>query len=384
MAVFSFRNYPYIPTLSAMDAELRGYKELAPADKKAILSVWTAGKLGQAQDVHQAAGKIAAAVGGVPFVLRLDERARQPGAKATKKTIEAHKKYNAFTAAMLDPTDGYANWRGFVSGYDDAIPCLPYPEDAVQYVAAAKSVIDNGSPLAFWVDMTGHAPNLVPLIAALKSVSSTDQCLVIVDFGKIVDTIGAGASFKEIRQSLEQGIGGQKFGALTFVATGTSFDPPPSTGLWARKIRELELFDACGGYDATQYGDYGSVARNVGGGRWVGRIDYAKPATWIMWRGKDPSNSADYVTGCKKIRDSGHMDKGFVTWGTDEILRQAGSKVVLDGNGGPAHWISVRVNIHVIRQLRRAALEFSRFQIGDATPPERPIKADPVLLKLDE
>lgn len=377
MANFTFRDFPYIPTLTAMESELKAYGELYDPEKKAILPVWTVGRVGQALDVHQAAGKAAAAVGEQRFVMRLDETVKQPGDDASEKTIAKYDQFNAYTAMLLDPADGYANWRSFVANYDAAIPCLPSPDDQDEYVAAAKAVVKTGSALAFWVDATGHQVSLGALVAALQGISHTDDCLVIVDFGKIIDPDGIGAGFGKIRKSLEESLSAPKFAALTFVATGTSFEPPAATGLWSRRIRELDMFDACGGFAATQYGDYGSVALRVGRGRWVGRVDYAKPTTWIMWRGERATKSEDYKLACQALKASGHMDKAFETWGTKEIIAEA-------DHGSPGHWISVRVNIHLTRQLRRAALELARFRTGDTTPPERLAKDVAILRELKD
>ena len=126
------------------------------------------------------------------------------------------------------------------------------------------------------------------------------------------------------------------------------------------RISEVDVFESCYGVDDTVvYGDYGSInpKRNDGiimARGWIPRIDVPLENSIFYYRQRRPKGeskySSTYLEVAKRVLKDQRFPHMLDTWGTSMIKQCA--KVVVPSSS-PSFWISVRMNIHVMQQLRR-------------------------------
>lgn len=126
------------------------------------------------------------------------------------------------------------------------------------------------------------------------------------------------------------------------------------------RISEVDVFESCYGVDDTVvYGDYGSInpKRNDGiimARGWIPRIDVPLVNSIFYYRQRRPKGESKYSSTYQEVAKRVLKDQRFPymldTWGTSMIKQCA--KVVVPSSS-PSFWISVRMNIHVMQQLRR-------------------------------
>jgi hypothetical protein len=89
--------------------------------------------------------------------------------------------------------------------------------------------------------------------------------------------------------------------------------------------------------------------------RWAARVDYPRDLDWYFERRPSDQSADGYVSAAKAVAavDPDIGSRGI--WGEDVILRAAAGDV--QGQKAPAPWISVRVNIHLARQIDLATRE---------------------------
>lgn len=126
------------------------------------------------------------------------------------------------------------------------------------------------------------------------------------------------------------------------------------------RISEVDVFKSCRGVDDTVvYGDYGSInpKRNDGiimARGWIPRIDVPLENSIFYYRQRRPKGESKYSSTYQEVAKRVLKDKRFPdklnTWGTS-MIKQCANVVV--PSSSPSFWISVRMNIHVMQQLKR-------------------------------
>lgn len=107
------------------------------------------------------------------------------------------------------------------------------------------------------------------------------------------------------------------------------------------------------------YGDYGSVnpIRNdnvVMARGWIPRIDVPLPLEVFYYRQRRPSHvskySSTYVEVAKNVMGDSRFPYALKAWGVT-MIRQCAKGI--PPSSSPSFWISVRMNMHVMQQLKR-------------------------------
>jgi hypothetical protein len=117
------------------------------------------------------------------------------------------------------------------------------------------------------------------------------------------------------------------------------------------RIGEVEIFKEVRNISRrVVYSDYGSIhpRRYDDFGRWTPRIDYPLDDKIFFYRFKQEAGG--YVTAAKSVvKDSRYSRiRRLKAWGEEEVAAAAAG----EPNGrSPSHWIAVRMNLHITRQL---------------------------------
>lgn len=332
----------YFPTLRTREAELRGLQELDEKRKNSIVPLLTVGAWRGQSDLGKAAEKCVEAMGERPFFMDLS---------ADSRKVEEH------WAHLTQSDNSYENWRNFAASYKGAIPVVLMPagvktRDVVQQASAIEELHDC---VAFRIqDFSNHTSLVISAISALKDPR---KAIVFVDCQYIRDAMVAyvAAAISTINRLREE------FPALLISVLSTSF--PSSTLSFADNagktgtisIQERDFHARLGGAPVAIYGDHGSIHAvvydEVPVMRWSPRIDYPEYDVWNFERrnAKGIGNDIAYIECAKAlVKNFGDAMESSNTWGERMILEAAAGKPFAKA---PAKWISVRVNIHLARQI---------------------------------
>lgn len=347
----------YFPTLRTRAAELLGLKELDDQRKNSIVPLLTLGAWRGQSDLGKAAEKCVEAMDGRPFFMDLS---------ADSRKAEAH------WAELNKSDNSYENWRNFSAAHQGAIPVVLMPSGAKtrDIVQQASAIEDSHGCVAFRIqDFSTHTPLVISAVSALKNPS---KAIVFVDCQYIRDAMVAyvAAAISTINRLREE------FPALLITVLSTSFpsstlpfaDAAKQTG--AIGIQERDFHVRIGGSPVAVYGDHGSIHAVVYDEvpimRWSPRIDYPEYNVWNFERRSSTGigNDAAYVECAKAlVRNFGEAMQASNTWGERMILDAAAGNPFARA---PAKWISVRVNIHLSRQIDYAnAALFGEMDLED-------------------
>lgn len=333
-----FDAYGYFPSLRTRPAEIRGLKELTNERKDKIIPLLTLQRWLSSKDIEDSMARITDAIGNRPFFVDL--------------TYDNDKLLNESPLRL--PDNDFENWHDFITGHEYAIPVIQFGKDATtrNIVRQALNFEKAGRKVAFRIrDFT---QDTIIVNAALGALDDPDNAMVFIDSQYIRDAFSAyvaatSATINAIRDNVPS----------AFISTlATSF--PASVipyvggdGYGVMEIMERKLHRNIGGYEAASYGDYGSIHSIMYDSavrRWSPRVDFPLEMEWEASRPNSfIDNQEGYVKAAKtfsaKYRE---LDKSDI-WGERMIYGAANSGETV-GNA-PAPWISVRVNIHLSRQI---------------------------------
>lgn len=335
----------YVPCLKTTSAELDGYRELSGSVKALTLPLFELTRSRTSRrnpdgDIGNNIDQLRDCVGDLPFILDL----------TTHPDLANHQ-----IEALYDEADGFAAWRGFVSGLGmNVIPTIHVVEGDVEELRHEVRALEaECGRVAFRADAfdpsTGNY--LREIVGALED---PDRLILIIDAGylprekvgefslemetRIQEAIDAGAVANIVslassypRSVVAKGFGGDEYGKFT--ADEVSLHS---------KIEET--------HPAIIYGDYGSIhpiRYPARGGGWVPKVDFPLDAHYPYHRYR--RDVGGYVKCAEKVvKDEDYVSIG--TWGDAQIeLAVAG----VPAGKSPSFWISVRVNIHITRQITR-------------------------------
>jgi hypothetical protein len=337
-----YGRFTYFPALRTRQAELRGLEMLDGDRKTDVLPLLTLGRWPKATNFARAADKARDAMSGRPYFIDLTNDARH---LADQQRV------------LRNPTSSFQAWRDFVGQYDLAIPVVQTPSDARvrDVIRQAQELERITGKIAFRIREFQTETGLV--VSAISALDDPQNAMVFVDCQYIRNAMSAyvTASVATINQLRTE------FPGLVVAVLSTSF--PASTAQFADatqqrgsiEIQERELHRRVGGDTVAAYGDHGSIHAviydDVPIMRWAARVDYPRELDWYFERRPGNQTADGYVNAARAVRnlDSDIGTRGI--WGEQMILDAAGG----DAPGAPGPWISVRVNIHLSRQL-----DFSR------------------------
>jgi hypothetical protein len=344
MINIKFENYQYFPTLRTRQSEMRGLKELDTDRKSKILPLLTLGRWPRATDFDKAAEKAVEVMNGYPYFLDLTADSTHLGDQQK---------------ILRDSSSGFKAWRDFLSKYDRAIPVVQLIADAkVRDIFKQAQFFENTSgKLAFRIkDFTSDTPLVINAISAMDDASNA---IVFVDCQYIRDSFvayvtAAVATINQLRN---------EFPELMIVIMSTSFPSSVMSFVDTTQtrgeidIQERQLHARIGGNPVAAYGDHASIHSVVYDDmpimRWSARIDYPQNFHWTFERRSGDQTRGGFVSAAKEIV---RIDPDIGTrniWGEQMILDAAAGSPF---GAAPSSWITVRVNIHLSRQIDLSAL----------------------------
>lgn len=339
MIDLNFEDYSYYPTLRTRAAELKGLEQLDGPRKERIVPLLTMGRWPRAADFGRSADKVAELMGTRPYFLDLTTDATH--------LADHHQQLQA-------PENSFEAWRTFTSGYGYAIPVVQMPATARRRDIARQALEIERSvgKVAFRIRDFGVDTPIV--ISAMSALDDLRDAIVFVDCQYIRDALAAfvTASVATINQLRAE------YPEVFIALLSTSF--PASTPRYADSsqqrgsidILERVLHARVGGTTVAAYGDHGSIHSVVYDDaqilRWAARVDYPHELDWYFERRPGSQTAQGYIDAARAVLASepDMGDRGI--WG-EEMIRQAAAGQPHARAPGP--WISVRVNIHLARQI---------------------------------
>lgn len=334
-----FDSYGYYPALRTRQAEMRGLKEIDPDRKNKILPLLTVGEWPRAQDFERSLEAARDAMDGLPFIIDITtDQARLPNLRRK----------------LLDGSNAFQAWRSLSDLYEEAIPVVLIPQGSRtrDIIQQAVKIEEKKGKVAFRIR---DFPSETPLvIAALSALDDPTNAIIFIDCQYIRSALAAFvtasiATINAIRTEFPEAI--ICIMSTSFPASTVSFlDSSGRAGVV--EILERDLYARIGGRPVAIYGDHSSIHSVIYDEavtrRWSPRIDYPEYRTWHMERRPGMESHAGYVDAAQSICQMDPTIGSRNIWGESMIINAA--KGTPHGKA-PASWISVRVNIHISRQL---------------------------------
>jgi len=348
--MMTFSKYKYIPTLRTRASELLAVEQLADATKDKILPFACLSKINRISNAQSAIEKWHDAFSRPAIIGLADSQRLQVD------------EYNLLTS----PDDEFYNWAEFIKNAkkrnDRIIPSLILNNDIGKrdFVKQLQKFESYFGPVVLRINPL-YRRDIAAAATAASVISSTNKILFILDVGQIsrehqkaaLDaTIRALNELRSIDPSIE------------VVTTSTSFPrtfqsyAQNSEGTYGEiPMLEWENYHALGGQQVAIYGDYAGIHGEFYEGsyaKFVARIDYPMPATWIFERRKqshtDDERDYLYSLAARSLITSESWDDSLDVWGSRIIKKAAKQELVKFGI--PGKWISVRMNLHIERITR--------------------------------
>lgn len=337
----------YCPIFKTTDAELKAYFFLDSKVKDGITPIFELTRSRRSKnnpegDVELKLKKLFELCENHPFILDV----------TTEESLS-----NNQTTALLDNTDGFANWVAFVKKHQNGmiIPCIHYNPEEVNDVEKQIKFLENLSDsLACRID--SETENLQLIIDFLIE-KTTKPLYLIIDSGFIhLNTLDEKKrKISAIANETEPKI--RKNDLLLFPSS--SFPKSVMDSGYGKagategvfRIGEVEIYELLKKISKRIiFSDYGSIhpKRYDDFGKWTPRIDYPLDKEIFFYRNKPERGG--YINAAKDIlRNSKYERIGKIkTWGDEEIIVAATGTP----NGkSPSHWIAVRMNLHITRQF---------------------------------
>lgn len=336
-----FSSYSYYPALRTRRAEMRGLSELDSNRKRKVLPLITLGEWPRATSFEQSLEAAVEAMEGLPFIADMTtDLSRLPEERQQ----------------LIDCTKGFQAWRQFTDECALAIPTViitagSKTRDVVQQ---AVKIEETKGKVAFRIrDFPAETPLV---IAALSALDNPQNAIIFIDCLYIRGALAAHvtatiATLNSIRREFPESI--ICILSTSFPASTMAYLDHGRTG--SIEILERDLFARIGGRSVAIYGDHGSVHSvvydDVATRRWSPRIDFPTFETWHMERRPSDDPQAGYIDAAKAIVQMDPLLGTRNIWGEQMIIDAASGNPY---GKAPASWISVRVNIHLSRQIDMA------------------------------
>lgn len=346
-----FGRHTYVPLLRTRDAELKGIENVRPSLLDLCLPVFELTRSRRTKSspqgqIEKNLERISALLGERKYILDV--------------TVEDEYSNNE-TELLLNPDDGFANWCEFIEtrGDNNLIPMVHLVEgmtdrELSEEVSRLITVTDS---VAVRLDYTdGGIEGVMRTIC--DELPDPAKLIVILDAGFI--RTGSERDHDDLMINAAQSVMG--------VARPAAIIPMSSS--FPSNVKEKGYGgDASGEFSMSEvllsdlvvsqmpnapihHGDYGSIHpfRYPGMfGGWVPRIDVPLEDLYFYHRCR--RDAGGYETAARRVLEDDRYESAK-TWGDEQIEFAAQGEP--EGRS-PAHWIAVRVNIHLSRQANRGA-----------------------------
>lgn len=368
MPQVDFSQFPYYPSLQCENGEHLGYRNLSDDDKEAIVPIFELSRRSRAPNLNGSLDFVRTSVERRPFVLGLSHNPAPPPhiprrdlTEADRRRIEqetqSQREYNATISQLLDPQNGFGNWRAYVAQIPNAIPLIQYTNAATQardILRQAALLSRGGNSIAISVRQE-NAEALLPTLLQIYSVlDSPDAMLLIVDCEQGRQFIGQRAMFaRDFIRHLVGSLPPSDVPMVRAVCMSSSFSHPSHEGLRLTRNFDLRLWNEARTSFPFYRGDYAGMVRRPPSSfipdEFRATVVYATDDGWLVYRDPETSRSAGWIDGALEVTTSGLFPPEPNTWGTQMIRRAArGDLQDLDS---PVYWYAVKVNIHIHRHI---------------------------------
>lgn len=348
----SFDDYFYYPKLRTRAAELNGLRHLTEDRKDKIIPIITAGKWPRASSFESGINKVTEFFPNRPFFLDLTDE---------------HNTFSSEQASLKNAANNYQNWRDYVKRFPSAIPIAQVNRQANlrDFVMQARLSEQQFGKVAFIIH--DYVKDLEYVTGALSSLDNVDNAIVFIDSKYIRNSYSAvlAANIQTIN-AIREDVPDANISTLStsFPSSLASFTNNTHKTQGVIDILERHLHEELGGYDVASYGDYASIHGIIYDDapevmRWTARVDYPAEQYWQFERRPkgtaSPSSTgttkADFQHAAQAIFSANPDIANSDIWG-ENVIVQTATNPDFDGIGfGPAAWISVRVNIHLSKQI---------------------------------
>lgn len=347
-----FENFTYYPKLRTRAAELKGLKHLTDTRKDQIIPLITAGKWPRATTFESGINKISEVFENRPFFLDLTDE---------------YDTFNEEQALLKSPTNNYQNWREYVQRFPNAIPVAQVNRQASlrDFVMQARLCEKAFGKVVFVIN--DYVRDIEHVISALSALDDVNNAITFIDSKYIRNSYSAvlAANIQTINE-IRNEIPDANISTLStsFPSSLASFSNDTNKTRGVIDILERQLHEELGGYEVASYGDYASIHGIVYDNapevmRWAARVDYPTEQYWQFERrpknsvtnGSTGTAKSDFQHAAQAIFQSYPNIASSDIWGEKMIYETATNPNFDEIGFGPAPWISVRVNIHLSKQI---------------------------------
>lgn len=346
----NLRRFSYCPAIRTRNAELRGYKNLPKKTADSLLPVIEISRSRRSKtnpigSISKSLENVSDVVGERPYIADLTTIRRLQNPEITH---------------LLDPNRGFSKWTEFVS---EQLPpyCIPnvhltLPFERDNFVHQVAALANDHEYLALRIP-TSYEEFSSILDAIADASVGYPAFLLLFDCGYVEPSVTKGA-LARLREMLSACRNLDSAACIplasgfpsSVVAPGygeDSYGKFPLSEVAIHEALAVEFPDL-----RLLYGDYASIHPLDFEGtvtNWVPRVDcpLSKELYYYRYRRED----GGYIRAAGSVvNDSDYAP--LDCWGFDNIQEAADGK---PRGSNPAHWISVRLNIHICRQLGRLA-----------------------------
>lgn len=354
-----FAPWGYIPILSISPAEMTALEELPGRDIDQLLPLFALKGWAAANKLESTLKRIEKSVGNRQWIADIDENFLSKNKTFLFTGKYPDKEIYKEIQALLDPSDGYSNWCGFIESRSNLIPCMQHGEKEGFAVQAARLYsLGRGVVLRIRPEESNISKH--SQILEILHMLGVKDVLFLYDLGTIdvnfAERIGLLNRFiVEARAAVRE---------AAFSVSASSFPNSFSGQLEGEKsIYERLLFnivEASGIAEPLIYSDRGSARaekQKGGSGTPPPRIDYPLKKDWKFVRREIDDNAPNskekrksaYIEMAKEVVEADYWISSLRLWGTQQIeLTALGDDFSINSAQKST---AVRINIHLFNQL---------------------------------
>lgn len=337
----------YVPIIRTSEAELKAFQNLSPDVKRLITPFFelTRSRITSKPPFGDIYQNLYSILEHRPENFILDV--------TTEPKLE-----NAQTERLYSPLRGYKAWVDFVQQLKGKLflPVLLINEnghfDDLRSQAASLLKIAGGFVIRMGLDEKDYETYVAPIIAEFcksgKILLVFDCGFVKVGSASLVATVADSllANVKKASPEIKTLVSASSFPA-NVLAPG--YGEEEEGNWWHEEVRLSELLNA-----HEFYSDYSGTHpfRYDGAGGWVPRIDV--PLEREVFYKRVRREYGGYIAAARDVLDDDYYTS-VGAWGDAEIRRAADG---FPSGRSPSHWIGVRVNLHITRQVQRLYPDF--------------------------
>lgn len=370
MSRIDFSQFYYFPCLQCSDAEQIGYSELSDDDKDSILPVIELSQTRYETSFDDTLSAAVSMVGDKPFMLDLSKD-RAPPAFVPKKNPEAAKieklqaaqdAYNKVLAGLLNPDNGFGNWRELASSFPNCVPVLQFsdPEKQAKDILRQAAQFSKSGFEHIAIRITQESKeDIFPVCGQIGAIlDSAAQIFFIIDCGQGRQRVAERAEFakKAIARIMEE-MGPSQSMDVSAVCVSDGYTTPPEGAPKLYESPSWQLWAQASETFPFLFGDYGAHYRHKKANTfippdWRAQVIYPLQEAWLVYKHPDAQDTQGWIEGAKAILANEKYDGANACWGSEIVDRAAKGDIA--GVSSARFWHGAKINMHIHRQIRYA------------------------------